>query len=170
MAAETNYGETLLAAGGYTFLGTSLISGISAILSSEYQADVLEYQAKYDAVIADIEIANRKREFKKLIGEQRTKTAAAGIMPDMATPLELQVEAEILHEIDIQLIKSAAGMRNIQLQAQADFTRALGYAQFGKTMGQGAATGLGIGMYLQSRKPEISSSSLLTPRQKKLGV
>lgn len=140
MADKFNYGNAMSIGGGFLSAGADWYSAITAIKTSQYAADILKYQAAYIDAVTDIEVSKKKRELKKVIGSQRVRTAAANIMPDVGTPMELQVESEILNEIDIALIRISGSMEKVGMQSQAYEKEIAGLGQAAQHFGRAAGT------------------------------
>ena len=162
MAANTgsfNYGNMMSIGGGLVSAGADWYSAITAIKTSKYAADILEYQAAYIDAVTELEVSKKKRELKKIIGSQRVRTAAANIMPDVGTPMELQIESEILNEIDIALIRISGSMQKVGMQGQAAETEIAGYSHAAQYFGRSAGT-LTDSMITQlKRKPKTTRTS-----------
>ena len=135
-----NYGSALTVGGGFISAGADFYAAWNALKTSDYAEDIAKYHARYIDVATELEVAKKKRELKKIIGSQRVRTAAANIMPDVGTPLELQVESEILNEIDINLIRIAGSMQKVGVQGRAAQQVIAGYGQASRHFGRGAAT------------------------------
>ena len=140
MANDFNWGNALLMSGNLLSAGSDFYSAWSAIKTSKYASELLKYQSAYIDAVTEIEVAKKKRELKKIIGSQRARTAAANIMPDVGTPMELQIESEILNEIDINLIRIAGSMEKIGLQGEAWEKEIAGYSQAAQHFGNIAST------------------------------
>jgi len=140
LAGDFNYGNAMTIGGGVLSAGADWYSAITALKTSKYAADIIKYQASYIDAVTELEVSKKKRELKKIIGSQRVRTAAANIMPDVGTPMELQIESEILNEIDINLIRIAGSMEKIGVQGQAWEQEIAGYGQAAQHFGSAAAT------------------------------
>lgn len=140
MAGEFNYGNAMSIGGGFMSAGADWYSAITALKTSKYAADILKYQAAYIDAVTELEVSKKKRELKKIIGSQRVRTAAANIMPDVGTPMELQIESEILNEIDIALIRISGSMQKIGMQGQAAEKIIAGYGQAAQHFGRASGT------------------------------
>lgn len=159
MADNTfNWGNALSVGGGFLSAGADWYSAITALKTSKYAADILKYQAAYIDAVTELEVAKKKRELKKIIGSQRVRTAAANIMPDVGTPMELQIESEILNEIDINLIRIAGSMQKIGLQGQAWEKEIAGYAQAAQAFGRAAGTMTDLTIQQMRRIPKTTSA------------
>lgn len=159
MADNTfNWGNAMTVGGGFLSAGAAWYSAYTALKTSKYAADILKYQAAYIDAVTEIEVAKKKRELKKIIGSQRVRTAAANIMPDVGTPMELQVESEILNEIDINLIRIAGSMQKIGLQGQAYEKISAGYTQAAQSFGSSAETLLDLTISQMRRNQKTTSA------------
>lgn len=156
------WGATLLAAGGMFQAASSAYQGYLGYQTSKYASKLLEYQAAYAKQMDEIkkitgEIAETqiRRQLKKIIGTQRSATAAAGIRPDVGTPLELQIESEILNDIDANIARISGGMGSLD---SASYTAAAGQAlvkglsSMGKGFGQAFGYSFNTLLQLADRK------------------
>lgn len=157
MAGDFNYGNAMQIGGGFLSAGADWYSAITALKTSKYAADILKYQASYIDAVTELEVAKKKRELKKVIGSQRVRTAAANIMPDVGTPMELQVESEILNEIDIALIRISGSMQKVGMQAQAYEKEIAGYGQAAQHFGRAAGTLTNSMITQLKRNPETTT-------------
>ena len=153
MAGEFNYGNAMSIGGGFLSAGADWYSAITAIKTSKYAADILKYQAAYIDAVTELNVTKKKRELKKIIGSQRVRTAAANIMPDVGTPMELQVESEILNEIDVALIRISGSMEKVGMQAQAYEKEIAGYGRAAKHFGRASGTLMDSAITQLKRKP-----------------
>ena len=151
MANDFNWGNAMMIGGNMLSAGSDFYGAWSALKTSEYASDILKYKSAYIDAVTEIEVAKKKRELKKIIGSQRVRTAAANIMPDVGTPMELQIESEILNEIDINLIRIAGSMEKIGAQGQAWEQKIAGYGQAAQHFGSAAAT-MADSMITQTRR------------------
>ncbi len=156
MAGEFNYGNAMSIGGGYLSAGADWYSAITAIKTSKYAADILKYQAAYIDAVTELEVSKKKRELKKIIASQRVRTAAANIMPDVGTPMELQVESEILNEIDIALIRISGSMQKVGMQGQAAEKEIAGYGQAAQHFGRATGTLTDSAITQLKRKPKTT--------------
>ena len=140
MAGEFNYGNSMMVGGSFLSAGADWYSAYNAIKMSKYASSLLDYQARYIDAVTELEVAKKKRELKKIIGSQRVITAASNIMPDVGTPMELQVESEILNEIDIALLRISGSMQKVGMQAQAYEKEIAGYSQAAQHFGRATGT------------------------------
>ena len=140
MAGDFNYGNAMSIGGGTLSASADWYSAITALKTSKYAADIIKYQAAYIDAATELEVSKKKRELKKIIGSQRVRTAAANIMPDVGTPMELQVESEILNEIDIALIRIAGSMQKVGMQGQAAEKEIAGYGVAAQHFGRATGT------------------------------
>jgi len=153
LAGEFNYGNAMSIGGGFLSAGADWYSAITAIKTSKYAADILKYQAAYIDAVTELNVTKKKRELKKIIGSQRVRTAAANIMPDVGTPMELQVESEILNEIDVALIRISGSMEKVGMQAQAYEKEIAGYGRAAKHFGRASGTLMDSAITQLKRKP-----------------
>jgi len=140
LAGEFNYGNAMAIGGGFLSATADFYSAYTALKTSNYASEILKYQSAYIDAVTELEVAKKKRELKKIIGSQRVRTAAANIMPDVGTPMELQVESEILNEIDIALIRVSGSMEKVGLQARASEQKIAGYGSAAQSFGRAAGT------------------------------
>jgi hypothetical protein len=129
----------LMGLGGLIGIGGSLLAAKSAERTAEYSADIMEYNTRYTNAKNKIREAQIDRELKKVVASQRAQTAASGIMADVGTPLELQIESAVLADIDKSLIRLAGGFENLNIMTNAQMTRSLGASEAFRYYGQ--ATG-----------------------------
>lgn len=140
MAGDFNYGNAMMIGGSFLSAGADWYSAHNALKMSKYASSLLEYQSRYIDAVTELEVAKKKRELKKIIGSQRVITAASNIMPDVGTPMELQVESEILNEIDIALLRISGSMQKVGAQAQAYEQEIQGYSQAAQHFGRATGT------------------------------
>lgn len=154
MADNTfDWGNIMNVSGGLLSATADWYSAYLALKTSKYAADILKYQSAYIDAVTELEVAKKKRELKKIIGSQRARTAAANIMPDVGTPMELQIESEILNEIDINLLRIAGSMEKVGLQSQAYEKEIAGYAQAAEQLSRASGTMTDLLISQMKRKP-----------------
>lgn len=144
-------GELLLIGSGAIKVGANIFGGIQAIKQSKYQQDILQYQAKYLQSAQKIEEEKIRRNVRQIISAQRAATAASGFVPDVGTPLELQVDAEIQGDIDIALLRQAGSIEQLRLMTQGHMARAEGYGISSGLYWKAGAAGLDTLLSIGSR-------------------
>jgi hypothetical protein len=115
----STWGNVLLASAGLMGSFSSIYQGYLGLQSAENAARLLEIQAEYAQIMGGIAEAQIRRQLGHIIGTQRAATAAAGIRPDVGTPLELQIETEILNDIDANLARISGGMSSLSYSSAA---------------------------------------------------
>jgi len=165
LAGDFNYGNAMSITGGYVSAGADWYSAITALKTSKYASDILKYQASYIDAVTELEVTKKKRELKKIIGSQRVRTAAANIMPDVGTPMELQVESEILNEIDIALIRISGSMEKVGMQSQAYEKEIAGYGQAAQHFGRATGTLMDSMITQLKRKPPTTKRTAYRPKE-----
>lgn len=157
MATDFNYGNAMMVGGSFLSAGSDFYSAWAALKTSKYASDILKYQAAYIDAVTELEVAKKKRELKKIIGSQRAITAANNIMPDVGTPMELQVESEILNEIDINLIRIAGSMEKIGAMGAAAENEIAGLSAAAGHFGDASGTLLDSAITQMKRTPKTTS-------------
>jgi len=156
LATDFNYGNAMMIGGSMLSAGADFYSAWSALKSS-YASQILKYKAAYIDAVTEIEVEKKKRELKKIIGSQRMQTAASNIMPDVGTPMELQIESEILNEIDINLIRIAGSMEKVGLAGEAYQQKITGLSTAGQHFARGSATALNSMITQMGRQKKTTS-------------
>lgn len=155
---------------------TSVLGAKEAIKQSKYYQDILRYQANYEAALNKINEDRLRRDIRKVIGAQRSETAASGFQADTGTPLELQIDTEVQGDLDIALMRSSGSINQLRLQNQGQLARAEGYGIAAGLLTNASYAGLNAlidagsrsGWFAQSKK--TITVPKVTERQKRLGV
>jgi len=142
MAASFGYADGIMALSSIVGLGFQLSAARSAERTAGYQADIISYNTRYVDAKVKLDQARIDRETRQIIGAQRAKTAASGIMPDVGTPLELQEESRIMADIDKALVRISGDMENLNITTQSLLTRAGGASEASRYYGGAAATSI----------------------------
>jgi hypothetical protein len=147
------WGTTLLAAGGLIQAASSIYSGFLGYQSAKNASKLLEYQAAYAKARGELAETQIRRQLSKIIGTQRAATAAAGIRPDVGTPLELQIETEILNDIDANIARASGGMDSIGFMSAAQQKMIEGLSLAGQGFGRAFGYSFNTLLQLADRRP-----------------
>lgn len=142
MAASFDYADGIMALGSFIGLGYQLSAAKSAKRTAGYQANIISYNARYVDAKVKLEEARIDRETRQIIGAQKAQTAARGIRGDVGTPVEFQVETQIMADIDKALVRISGGMERLNITTQSLLTKAGGLSEAGRYYGGATATSL----------------------------
>jgi hypothetical protein len=151
MTVPISYADTMFAAGGLLGAGANVYSGIASIRIAEYQQSMLEHYAEYMAEVQRIEEFKIDREIQKTIATQRVQAAANGLMPDVGTPLDVQITTEITGDIDKALMRITGNIERLNTVTAGRFSRAEGYGRAGQFFGKASESLLDTSYYAAYR-------------------
>lgn len=138
-------------------VASAAISTYSAVSSSQAQAAQarnqakgLRDQAKYAQDAAAAEAENKRRQYDRILGAQRARYGATGVIASEGTPLLVMMESEEEAALDIARVRhggavAAHGLREEarQLRRSAAQTQREGYLTGTATMLQGVSSAMG---------------------------
>ena len=165
----STWGSTMLAVGGLFQAASSVYQGYLGYKSSKYSASLLKYEAAYAKAKGELAETHIRKQLKKIIGTQRAATAAAGIRPDVGTPLELQIESEILNDIDAKLARISGGMDSLRYTSAAGAKLIEGLSAMGKGFGQAFGYSFNTLLQLSDRRPMTTYRPPTMTTQEALG-
>jgi len=119
--------------GSVVSAGTSIYAAQQASKARKEQAQMLAIQSLYESEVF-------AEETEGLEERQRAAYAAAGIEPDMGSPLTIMKDTRRKRDKDIAAIKMGYGFKGAQLRSEAAAISTTGYMKAGSTLLTGVGT------------------------------
>ena len=151
------------AAGSLLGAASDIFSGETTRKISEYSANIQRYRIYYNKAVTDFKLAASQREFDKQLGSIRASAAARGLQADYGAPLELEIENEILHEINQEVLRITGGVENLDQWISAQSTEIAGIAASGAGYGRAAGKAIGAGLEIGRDLNAFPRKSLTAP-------
>lgn len=122
----------LAAAIGFTALSTA-VSAYSAIQQGEaanraarYNARVAEQQGNYARLAAAADAETRRRQLDRVLGTQRARYGASGVIASEGSPLLVMMQSEEEAALDVARVRHGGAVAAHGLQIEADLYRRQG--------------------------------------------